>query len=929
MTPLELPDQLRGPWERALFMSYGVDFTFFENTLLSQFAARCRQKIILLDGEEYLVSSAQLAQDGMVRHLNHRYVAAGVFKSHAVHAKLILLAGEGCGRLLVGSGNLNRQGYASGGELFCVYEYNEGDTGQLAAFSAVRELLEGLIDQRAVDPSAARHVGQFLSSTPWIYRPAEDAWQPVRHNLQESFLTQLVTAIGGEPVEELWVMSPFYDENAEALRQLLANLRPKESHLLVQPERTSVDPDALMDVIAGSEGIVDIHPMDKCEVPYVHAKMYLIKTRNRAICLQGSANLSQVAMLRRVEDGNVELCNLLQGGRNAFDYLLDKLVIGPATLPDSLKLALQKQEPEAPRPTAAKFYLISGEWRDKGLNLFFRGTLPGLSGCQLEAGDKIVPAVSWRIEGNRLLLHLSSEHHALFDETAPVRLLWSEGSVMIASNPVFLYHHADLLAELQARPEGEAFPGMGDLDIDDDLEQLIADLEDALVIDRRSVWRLAGDRKKVKNLSDDALDAMPLTYEDIDYEALRNHPKTQQYLRKGIKPPGAYNRLQIILGMITGRFEEIAEILSNPANIPVGKETPVSDGAESEEEREAEELERKLQRQEKETRLRQIFKRFIGRYLNGLEKPDFQDFVGYEVVTNNYIIFDHLLWALSHREWFFKNEPRFLADAQLRTWEIFWGADGKSGFVSGLSDSDRSIVLVWLREQKSDARLIAAVWRSSEMLASGNWSETRLNLRNFWRQLLLGLPFPHDQELLTDVWVLAAQTNLSDPPRATAIVEQLAALANYEREHEFLQSIERRFDFPRGSCRFESGTMHGGIQQISLCIHAASHMVTPEIARKILSQWMRYKRSDSYRISFDPDGSQGKVLLYEHGEKIFWDQSTGQEAEIAETTPADWPWGPELTKLRSIAGRIGKANLPELLPDEVDADSRRLPSDHS
>ena len=95
MSKLEVPEQLRGPWEHALILTYGMDITFFERALWPQFAARCHNKIILADGEQYLQKSEDYAQQkGLVRYLNQSYVVAGIFGPHAytsAHTKLILL----------------------------------------------------------------------------------------------------------------------------------------------------------------------------------------------------------------------------------------------------------------------------------------------------------------------------------------------------------------------------------------------------------------------------------------------------------------------------------------------------------------------------------------------------------------------------------------------------------------------------------------------------------------------------------------------------------------------------------------------------------------------------------------------------------------------------------------------------------------------
>lgn len=914
--PLELPHQLKGPWERALFMSYGVNFPFFENALWSQFAARCRQKIILLDGKQYLAASAQHAQDGLVRHLNHRYVAAGVFKHHphhAVHAKLILLVNEERGRLLVGSGNLNWQGYASGGELFCVYEYEEEAGGELAAFTVVGELLQGLINGEWVDAVAARYIRQFLEHTPWLHRSVDGAWLPVRHNLKQSFLQQLTEVIAGEPVEALWVLSPFYDPAAVGLRQLLAQLRPQLTHLLVQPGQTSVDPVALAQVLAEWGGKVQIHPVEKEDNPYLHAKLYLVQTGTRAICLQGSANLSQVAMLRTAAEGNVELCNLLCGGRDAFDYLWDALIIHEPVALETLSLSLEQKETGMAVPTAAPFYLTGGEWDGRTLTLDFRGKLPDLSDGRLIIGDSEVPFLFPNSEGRRLRLEVAAAHHPLLKETVSVTLRWRTG----CSNPVFVYDRASLHAEMQARPEEDNFRGLGDLDIDEDLGQLVSELENALVIDRRSVWRLAGRRARTKGVTDEELAARPLNYDEIDYEALRCHPKTQQYLQRGLgRAAASHSGLQLVLSRIMGRFYEIADLLREPAFVqpPQAASVP-SETADTEEESETEEVERHRRRQSDDARRRQLFKRFIGRYLQGIESADFRKFVGYEVVAHNYIIFDHLLWELSLREWFQPERP-FLTESQERAWQMFWGNNGEMGYLDSLAETERMAALAWVREQKSDARLLAAVWHAATELTGTNQLKVRNRLRDLWRHLLGIRPFPLNEELLTDAWVFVAQTNLINPPPAITIVETLASLANDETEDEFLRSLERDFGFPQGSCRFKQGKFHGGSIRATLHCSSDNQVVSAELAQQMLSRWMRYESLDSYRMSFGLEGSGNKILLYDEWEKTFWDTSSGQEIALQHTAPDNWPWEALLAEMRSLAKQIGQVHLAEMRPME-------------
>ncbi|HIE54154.1 MAG TPA: hypothetical protein EYP90_03045 [Chromatiaceae bacterium] len=640
MKPLELPSQLKGPWHHALMMTYGVDIPFFENAVWSQFGASCRHKIILADGQQFLVACSNYARSGLVRYLNQRYVAGGIFAQHAAHAKLILLTNPEQGRLLIGSGNLNLQGYASGGELFTKYEYSQDTPQFLSAFLTIRELLEGLIGQEMLDPTAERHINQLLEKTPWLYRAPDNTWRPVRHNLYTSFLNQLEQAVSGEIVEELWILSPFYDEAGIALQRLINAFTPRSVRLLVQPGHTSVDPGALRSIRVPETTNFSIHAVNKENGAYLHAKLYLLKLAQKAICLQGSANLSQVAMLRGLTEtpaGNVELCNLLEGPPDAFDHLFDELVITPETEnPESLGLSIalhEEDQQDTLPPTSCR--LTGGEWHENRLTLYYTGHIFDLSKLYVNIDGQ---AITLDIESRRsgyLEAVVPPEVSQLLKRPVPVALGWKDDTEDQVSNPIFVCNRATLEAELAASGGEETLATVGELDIDEDLEQLVAELESALIIDRRSVWQLVG-RTTPGDSSTEGTDgdAEPLNYDQIDYEMLRKHPKMRQYLERSIGGSHSQRtRLQIILSAITSHFEGLLNAASISETMIAQLGSDEIEMAETEEEREAEEVERRRRQLSREKRIRRIFKNFIRRYLRGIRSVDFQEFAGFEVMV--------------------------------------------------------------------------------------------------------------------------------------------------------------------------------------------------------------------------------------------------------------------------------------------------------
>lgn len=911
MDDLKLPEQLKGRWEHALILTYGFDAPFFENALWSQFAARCRNKIILVDGQRYLEACNNYAKSGLVRYLNNRYIAGGIFCRQAAHAKLLLLTNGDQGRLLVGSGNLNVQGYASGGELFTRHEYGPEATETLPAFLAVRELIEGLVEREYVQGTAVRYIKRLLDKTPWLYQAAETTWRPVRHNLNQSFLDQLTGAVGDEPVEELWVLSPFYDETTTALAQLLARLNPRQATLLVQPGYTSVAPDALQASLSRANGRWQVRAIskivdDKGTVPYLHAKMYLLKLPGRAICLHGSPNLSQVAMLLTAPQGNIELANLLAGDRDSFDYVLDALNIEPETLRlDSLNLSYQGVA-DNHRPPSDTWQLTGGEWQNDRLLLTYRGQLPDLVGATLIIAGRVFLLGLLQQQPDRLTIKLDPEAAGLLSRTVPVSLRWRHEGDDVESNPVFVCNRASLDAAVASTDEDETLDHIGPLDLEDEeLEQLLGELEQALILDHRDVWQVAGKPTDVSPPDSDEDDAPPLDYDTIDYDLLCRHPRIRQYIeRRGGSTLYARSRLQIILSSITNHFRGLLEATEAGKTLETISAVLEESEAQTEEEREQEETEKRQRRQSSGQRVRRILKGFIRRYLRGIGSARFQEFAGHEVMAQNYVIFSHLLWKLFPREWV---EEAYIIESLLQMWQVFWGAVGRPGYYQGLHSDAQADVLEIMCEYNGEARLLAALFYSGR-LAQGT---LRLALRDFWRFFVIETPFVFNEETVSASWRIVADLIVYEPPRPTTIANELYTLADFQTENSFLRSLETTYCFPPGSCSFDPKvkvrrTKGGRVSESlvkCLVVRQPNTQPTAKDAKALLREWMRYEELDYYRISFNLPDSKLQVLYFDVPGKagLYWDEVTNSEEPFTAVEPITRPWDAALLELTGLA----------------------------
>ncbi|MCL4872062.1 MAG: hypothetical protein KJ063_24135 [Anaerolineae bacterium] len=908
MDALKLPDQLQGPWHNALILTYGLDIPFFESALWPQFAASCRNKIILADGHHYLEACANYAKSGMVRHMNQRYVVEGIFSPRAAHAKLILLTNPERGRLLVGSGNLNLSGYASPGEMFTQYEYEPEQPEAWPAFQTVIELVKGLMDAGYIGETAMRHIHLLLDKTPWLYHAVSRSMRPIRHNLTTSFLEQLAEAVAGEPVEEMWVLSPFYDEEALALETLLQRLRPRQVTVLVQPGYTSVKPEALARVLDAAAGQVRTFQHREERSTYFHTKLYLLKLPDKAICLQGSPNLSQVAMLWPVPQGNIELANLLIGARDHFDPLLDALQIEPATLDiNSLELSFQS-DTDSHKPKSSAWRLLGGEWQGQQLRLRFAGIMPNLDNGQLILDGVTFPVDILSQTEHLLTLFLSLEMASLLQRPIPLILQGQDGEQTVNSNPIFVCNQTSLNAMINTQGGNEKLERVGDLDLDDeDLERLIGELDAFMVIDRQSVWQVAGRRPPSVPNHDADDEALRLDYADIDYEMLRHHPRFRQYAAAGSAASSSVQtRLQLILRSITSHFQDL--LLPDPSRSLSATILLTGDSeAQIEEEREEEEVEQQRRQRSRDQRLRQIFKNFIRRYLRGIRSRDFQELAGYEVIAHNVVIFSHLLWVLSQKDWF-EPEGKFIVESLVQTWRFFWGTGDRPGYFQQLNETEQKDVLAWVRQYHADAQLIAALFHCGRLSQTPPWHELRFELRDFWRYFLQMQPFPLNEAMLEETWYWVSDLIRYQPPRPTQIVAELLHLAHFETEKSFLRAFETKNGFASGSCYFERAKVwrEGFDEAVTvrcLSIRSDEALQNKTSAISLLQDWMLFEPLDYYRLACPDAQKPQRLSFYEVTNKIgtYFDKANIEPESLDHVPMAEREWHGSLTLVQQFA----------------------------
>jgi len=900
---LRIPEELGGPYEHALIATYGVNLEFFEQDLWRSLG-RARNRILLADDIMLARAVQGTASGPRLRHLNLNYVGAPVTNPRSFHAKLILLAGPDAGLLLVGSGNLGMSGYASQGELFCRYRYEPDSPDDLPAFQAVKELVDVIGARGYLDPLVRGHVEHLWADTTWIYGAPRTRERPVRHSLEMPLLEQLAQEVGGDPVNEMVVLAPFYDREAEALRRLVRRISPARITVLLQEHETSVEPASL-------EKVLEHRPHEvrtaaaQVHGTYLHAKLVLVRQRTRSVCLQGSANLSLAGLCLADPEGNIELVNLLTGPADAFDGVVEALVLGKEGVrPSDLFLTYRGGERDKPAPLR----LVLGTWSGGVLILQASSPLPSPESLRLLVAGVEVGAEAIQIESDHVSIRPDPGAASMLDRAIPVALRVHQGQVTFDTNAIYPYHPEALRLLLAGRRDPELLHRAGSLAVpDDDIARLLDELEAALVVDGVSVWRLA---RRTPSAREEEEDGTSRRWDELDWEALRSHPKLAQY--ESFRRPDNRQEptdLQVILNGISNHFHGL---VGGPAQsqaappldlVELDPDFPQEVEAQSEEERAAQEEDRARRRIAAEARNRLAWRRFIDRCLAGLTDNEFMEHVGPIVLITNLVIFNHLLSLLVSRR---TVEASFGIQSQLRLWAFLWGAPQSPGILAKLDGEEQEFVLRLVREARADSMTLASLYRAAMATTDGAETEIRVALRDVLRRLLTSPVIEMTPDLLRTAANEAAP--LADNPMVK-LAAKLASLAHEFTSAELFSGLAAATGARADSLLFKRiGVKRRGRQHSTemIVIQDEAARFPPTTARAALATWAHVEQGREYYRLDHP--ATRTVAVFDRAESTCWwaDKASGKIEDLGELSPQPEAWERRVVALLELATAIEK-----------------------
>ena len=295
----------------AVVLTHNIDFVFVQTVVMSAFR-RCGHPTITIFADSGCAAETFAQQRAVLTDLGARYrvVPVAMGTGFRFHPKAVLLTGETRGSLLVGSGNLTFGGWRQNAEVWTRFE-NESDGS--GPFHAFRGYLADVLKRVVLPEAVEREVDEAFDPTtkPWLSTGAADDALVGRVGSGPPLLEQMLAVGGDEPVEELLVCAPYFDNDGAALQELVASVGAHRTTVLCQPDRTGLHarawkPNAptatLQSIDYRHRGVAE-----SVRSAFVHAKFYGLRRDDEVLVLAGSANCSRAALTVRGNASNAEL----------------------------------------------------------------------------------------------------------------------------------------------------------------------------------------------------------------------------------------------------------------------------------------------------------------------------------------------------------------------------------------------------------------------------------------------------------------------------------------------------------------------------------------------------------------------------------------------------------------------------------------------
>lgn len=322
----DLIDKGTKVYHSAILTTFSFDPVFFERYYMPQLRRRgIRNVILLVDAGRYDAvmqseeSFAFTKKDYAIVRVEPEF--GGVF-----HPKVSYFVGKNKVMAIVGSGNLTYSGIAYNDELWGAFCIEDENSPQAPLLRDIWEYLRDIITYANIGETVKCQFDWIKAFSDTIQKyesidqeSSNDGLWFLCNEPKQNIFQKLSSIISGE-VKELCIISPFYDQNAKLIKELLGQFRPENILCAIQPDGGLLPHEADLGKSVKFYKWCDVK--DSEESKRMHAKAIQFKTSKGTYLLIGSSNATAAAFGLSQECVNTE-AGVLVFNEKGRDFIKD------------------------------------------------------------------------------------------------------------------------------------------------------------------------------------------------------------------------------------------------------------------------------------------------------------------------------------------------------------------------------------------------------------------------------------------------------------------------------------------------------------------------------------------------------------------------------------------------------------------------------
>lgn len=375
---LELIGKHRSKYHSCILTCYSFDFSLFEERVLPTLRlADIKNVNVLADG--HFLEMAQETTTGKEFKHNRTYNFLPIYETGVFHPKIMLLTGKKHGLLIIGSGNITSSGLNTNDEIWGAFHLDNIGNENAPLLGAVWHYLQPFLNQSL--GFVPQKIEWIRKHSPWLEElPIADSWiniqslgieaKFVSNTEQASTYRQLIDNVPNKNIEQITVVSPYYDRSGTQLIQLKKHFNPSRFKCMVDPKS------GLLPTEVSTEGI-DFYNWADCKKDYeetynrLHAKLIHFQDKENEYVLLGSANMTVAAMgTADNKAANAEAGILLRRTLMAKNWIEELKIHIPEKPIELSQQTYQGIEPNSVKRTNYQYRVLYAELRGKEITLY-------------------------------------------------------------------------------------------------------------------------------------------------------------------------------------------------------------------------------------------------------------------------------------------------------------------------------------------------------------------------------------------------------------------------------------------------------------------------------------------------------------------------------------------------------------------------------